>query len=74
VLAHKTLWIALYSQSIMQAAFGEPGGLLECQDTGIDFTGCSGHDALRRAHRCSADAALKIGATREEISEALAWL
>jgi hypothetical protein len=29
VLAHKTLWIALYSQSIMQAAFGEPGGLFE---------------------------------------------
>jgi hypothetical protein len=23
VLAHKTLWIALYSQSIMQAAFWE---------------------------------------------------
>jgi hypothetical protein len=34
VLAHKTLWIALYSQSIMQAAFWEPGGWIEALSPG----------------------------------------
>jgi hypothetical protein len=46
VLAHKTPLIALYSQSIMQAAFGEPAGLLEALSFGEHGLATPGHTPI----------------------------